>query len=151
MLIWLFLIYVQKQIHVNGLIKIKSLIIFNQLLSPSVIFDTIDLEKHDIWWSANPLLSKFLLTRLISFPSFNLWSSTLIPCGIEITFINLKLNWSQLIYIWICNFIGAVFVNYFWKLNLTTKEILPDWVLKFIQIIVQQDRLLIRVHHALLS
>lgn len=147
----LFLILVQEEIQVNSFIKVEPWIIFYQLLILGVVLNSIDLEEHDIWGSADPLFGKFLLAWLISLIAFDFGSSAFIPCGVEISFIDLELNWSQLVNVLIGDFLLAISINDFWNLNLATKKILPDRILEFIQIIIHQDRFLVWVHHALLS
>lgn len=67
----LFLVLIEEQVKINDLIEVKSAIVLDQLLFLNVKIYSIQLEKHDVWRSADPGLQNLRLSLNISFVSFN--------------------------------------------------------------------------------
>lgn len=64
-------VFVKESIDVDSFLKIEFGIVLLHLFRTPIEIYTIDLEKQDVGWSADPCLLKEFLTRSLGFESFN--------------------------------------------------------------------------------
>lgn len=105
MFICRFLILVQEEIEINGFVELETRVVLNQFLVLIIIIDTIQLEHHNVRWTANPCLKDLALAILIAFEAFDFTFATCFPTLIQFiaAFVNLQLYRPHLVDILVCH------------------------------------------------